>query len=243
MSFGDKFQKWQGVILSGSIILNVFLIGFLVARIGGPSAPQAQRAPMQMVLPTLPPNISFEAKEEIENEMHLHQEEVAAAYERLTEVQEEINRITSEHDLDKEKLEAAFEELSVLENTIRSRMRDAYAKALREINRENRRAITQQRRERIRAQRLSPKTVDGTRWNFSVDDGKFEFNLDELKDSYGFEGLEDLENLDIIITREFEENGPNASRYIFIDRNGVLTQEDLEFIEKDQEEKTEETDN
>ena len=220
MTVGEHFQKWQGVILSASIILNVFLIGFLVARVGGPNAPHAQRVPMQMELRTLPPGISFEAREEIEHEMRLHREDVEQAYERLREVQEEINDITSEDDFDRGELEEAFSEMAELESAIKVRMREAYVNAMRDVSRENRRELVRVRREVDRVRLKRPNRVDGSRWEFSMEDGSFTFDLEGLEELGGLDGIKALENLEIIISRIDEDDEDyNEDELIFIEED------------------------
>lgn len=220
MTVGEHFQKWQGVILSASIILNVFFIGFLVARVGGPNVPHEPRAPMQMELRTLPPNISFEAKEEIEHEMRLHREDVEQAYERLREVQEEINEITSEEDFDRRELEEAFREMAELERAIKTRMREAYVNAMRDVSRENRRIIVRERREGERARLKRPNRVDGSRWEFSMEDGSFTFDLEGLEELEGLDGIKALENLEITISRGEDDE------VIFIEEDNVKGEEE-----------------
>lgn len=203
MSLPEKIKKWQGAILSASIILNVFLIGFMAARVLIPQQQSASRSqPVQFEFRSLPESLSGEAREEIEEQMRMHQEHVSEAYERLREVQEEINVMVSEQDFDADALEQSLREMRQLEQEIRGPMQRAFVNVMRNADHESRRAIVNERRnemrQRMRNKVREPNRVDGSRWSFSTDDGHIQLEMDGIKNEEmlkGLRGLEELEHL------------------------------------------------
>jgi uncharacterized membrane protein len=243
MAFNEFFKKWQGAILSASIILNVFLIGFMAARLGGPQPHTTSSPPVNFEMRTLPKGLSSEAREQIEEKMRQHQEEVGIAYERLNEVQEEINKMVLENDFNADELERSIREMQQLEQQIKRPMQRAFIDVMRNVDRESRRVIVRERRAQTRDKMRRPNRVDGSSWSFTTEGGRFKLEMDDLKDNKMLEGLRglekleglgaigalgefdnldelsDLENFEIIITREKGDNGKDAVRFIIIDKD------------------------
>lgn len=233
MNFNEHFKKWKGVILPASVILNVFLLGFVAARISNTDT-QAPHSEVEFEFRTLPQGISREAREQIENEMRARHEELEAAYERLHVAQEKINTMVTENGFKEQELEEAFIELRKIEAEIRRPMQQAFIKTMRDMDRQSRRAIVEQRRELRRNILKHPERVDGARWEFKMEDGNFKLNMDGLRGLEGLgalEGLKELENLneenfEIIISSDPNTDGETETRVFVIGKNN-----NNEFVE------------
>ncbi|MCK5042004.1 MAG: periplasmic heavy metal sensor [Sphingomonadales bacterium] len=248
MTFAENIKKWldkwQSAILPASVMLNVFLIGFMVARIGGPQPIAPPQPPAPIELRTLPEGLSSEVRERIEDQVRRHQDAINTAYARLKELQEEINEMVSGNDFNAAELEHALNEMRHLESQIKGPLQRAFVDVMRNIDRENRRVIVRERREEMRARSRQsarqPGKVDGSRWSFSTNDGHFQLDMEELKGLEILEGLRsleelsDLENFEITITRNKDDDGKEEMRFIIIDNENAEGQADTEVIIEDE---------
>lgn len=216
MSLQEQFKKWQGAILSASVILNVFLIGFMAARISSPPQPSPEDVNFQ--LRSLPNGISMQAREEIEHEVRLHKNELEKNYKLLKEAQEKVNKLVLENDFDNDELEALFKEIRTLEEEIQDPMQRAFISAMRKIDAESRRAIVRERRDQQNFRIRRPDQVDGERWRLSLKDGNLKLDLDAMKELKGMKGtksLEKLKNIQIFVPKDAEEvTVPSIELYI-----------------------------
>ena len=176
----DSKRRWIGPILTGSIILNVFLIGFVAARLITPdSAPSGKN--IEFTMRSLPDGLSEEARERLEDQIRDRQEEMNVAYERLNEARERVNEILTADDINPRALDRELSKLRRLQMEIQDPIHRAFIEATKEMNREARREMIRARRaERIERMRM-PESVDGVNWRFRVEDGKVKLDVGEFR--------------------------------------------------------------
>ena len=199
----DQKRRWVGPVMAGSIILNVFLVGFVAARLVTPDQ-SASDSTVEFQMRSLPAGLSPQARERLEDEIRARQDEMNAAYEELNATQERVNEILTSEKIDGLALERELANLRRLQMDVQGPIHRAFIEASTAMNREMRRELMRERQlERIERLRL-PESVDGVNWSFRVEDGKVKLDVD----MEGIEGLEDLtalENFEIYLDDEDDD--------------------------------------
>jgi uncharacterized membrane protein len=193
----DPRKKWVGPLLTASIIVNVFLAGFVVARLGAPdtrSEGNGEAPVIQMSLRSLPQDMPREVRERLEDEIGDRQADLDDAYRELQRARARAFTLLSEDDFDRERIEDAFQQLRQQQEQLQQQMNQAMIDAARRMSAESRRYFSREDLRRARSIRRADR-VDGGRWSFSMDGGRFVLDLEALEEL----GLENLSDLQIVI--------------------------------------------
>ena len=171
-------EKWLRIALVASLGANIFLGGFVAARMLGPKSPQAEPEIIDLRLRGLPQGLSSEMREELEHSMRAYRHEIRNAYRDYRAQQREINELLVEEKLDERAITDAQRQLRGLNAQIQRQMQRALVDAMREMKAETRRGMIELRRI-PRVRRFGrPESVDGARWRFNWRDGEgFQMDL------------------------------------------------------------------
>lgn len=177
----DQIGKWVRIGLVISLGLNIFLGGFVAARMLGPKSPENDPEIVGLNLRGLPLGLSSEVREELENSMREHRHEIREAYRDYREQQREINQLLREDELNERGLERAYEQLRELNAEIQGPMQRALVDAMRQMDRDTRNRVIEMRKI-PRVRRFGePKSVDGSRWRFDwKGEDSFQLDMDEM---------------------------------------------------------------
>ncbi len=167
----DKQTKVLGGTLLVSLAINIFLIGFFVARtFSGPSA-DSNFIPIDLDLRSLPLEFPAEVSERIEDAFRMRRHEIEGAYEDYVDTQTEILILLSEEDINLQALAAAFSTLRSLNIAVQGPIQDAMLDAVSGMDVELRRNLIRIQRPLQRIKLGQPRRFDGTRWSYELQDG------------------------------------------------------------------------
>lgn len=170
-------EKWVRIALVASLGANIFLGGFVVARMLGPKPPRAELEFVDLRLRGLPQGLSSEMREELEHSLRAYRHEIRNAYGKYRKQQQEINELLVEEKLDLRAVAQAQQQLRRLNAQIQRQVQQALVDAVREMKAETRRNMIELRQV-PRVRRFGrPESVDGARWRFNWRDGEG-FQLD-----------------------------------------------------------------
>lgn len=173
-------DKWLRIALVASLGANIFLGGFVAARMLGPKPPQAEPEIIDLRLRGLPQGLSSEVREELEHSMRAYRHEIRDAYKEYRAQQREINELLVEERLDERAIIDAQRQLRGLNAQIQRQMQRALVDAMREMKAETRRGMIELRRIPKVRRFGRPESVDGARWRFNWRDGEgFQLDMDD----------------------------------------------------------------
>lgn len=185
-------EKWVRIALVASLGANIFLGGFVAARMLGPKPPQAGPEIADLRLRGLPQGLSSEVREELEHSLRAYRHEIRSAYREYREQQREINELLVEEELDERAITQAQRQLRRLNAQIQRQVQQALVDAMREMKTETRRGMIELRQIH-RVRRFGrPESVDGARWRFN------------WRDDEGFQLDMDSHNMTVIIPSELD---------------------------------------
>ena len=189
MDWFTKQAGWVKVVLVGSLALNLFLGGFIVARVLKPQ-PQLVRPVVALNLQSVPDGLRGEALERIEDAMHERRHELRRVYSDYRQTRRDAVRLLGEVELNEEALRQVYEQMRELSVRIQEPIHGAVIEALKGVD-------VMERRRILRAQRLRHphpvrrvNRIDGNRWYLEFRDGDIELNFDDLFDENNEDGRE-----------------------------------------------------
>lgn len=173
----NRIGKWIRIGLVVSLGLNIFLGGFVAARMLGPKPQRVTPEIVGLNLRDLPQGLSQEVREDLEDSMRDHQREIRRAYKDYRDQQREINQLLREEKLNEQAVERAYVQLRRLNAEVQGPMQRALVDAIRKMDTASRRQFIELR-ELPRVGRIGrPENVDGARWRFEWK-GEDGFQLD-----------------------------------------------------------------
>lgn len=189
MNWFTKQAGWVKVVLVGSLALNLFLGGFIVARVLKPQS-QLVRPVVALNLQSVPDGLRGEALERIEDAMHERRHELRRVYSDYRQTRRDAVRLLGEVELNEEALRQVYEQMRELSVRIQEPIHGAVIEALKGVD-------VMERRRILRAQRLRHphpvrrvNRIDGNRWYLEFRDGDIELNFDDLFDENDEDGRE-----------------------------------------------------
>lgn len=195
-------EKWIRVALIASLGANIFLGGFIAARVIGPGPELTGLKVVDLKLRGLPQGLSAVAREELEDSLRGNRREIRSAYRDYQQQQREINRLLTEDLLNEPEIMRAQSTLRALNAQIQAQMQRALMHAVKELNIEARREMIELRRIPRLRRFGRPESVDGSRWRFNWRDGDgFQMDMD------GRGIIVDIPSVIIVEIPETEEDG------------------------------------
>ncbi len=177
---GQRIEKWIRIALIASLGANIFLGGFVAARMLGPKPLRTAPEIVDLNLRGLPQGLSSEVREELENSMRSYRREIRHAYREYREQQREINRLLVEERLNEPAIAKAHEQLRALNARIQGPIQRALIDAMSQMDAETRRQMIKLRQVSRKRRFGRPKSVDGSRWRFEWhDDDGFRLEMDD----------------------------------------------------------------
>lgn len=171
-------EKWMRIALVASLGANIFLGGFVAARLLAVKEPSVRPEVIDLQLRGLPRGLSQEMREELEHSMRAYKREIRGAYGEYRSQQREINRLLVEERLDEKAITTAQRGLRALSAQIQHQMQRALVDAMRDMKAETRRGMIELRRIPQSRRHDRPDSVDGSRWRFSWrDEDGFQLDL------------------------------------------------------------------
>jgi uncharacterized membrane protein len=181
MDWFAKQAGWVKAVLMGSLALNLFLGGFIVARLLRPQ-PLPAKPVVTLDFQSVPEGMQGEALERIEDAMRERRRELRRAYSDYRQARRDAVRLLGEEELNEQALKEVYEQMRELSNRIQEPIHGAVIEALRNVDVMERRRILQQQRLRGPRQIHRTDRVDGNRWRLEFRDGDIELNFDDLFD-------------------------------------------------------------
>lgn len=173
----DQIGKWLRIGLVASLGLNIFLGGFVAARMLGPKPQAVAPEIVGLNLRGLPQGLSLQVREELEDSLREHQREIRRAYKDYRIQQREISQLLREEKLNEKAVARAYEQLRRLNVQVQGPIQRALVDAIRKMDTASRRQFVELR-ELPRHRRIGrPENVDGSRWRFEWK-GEDGFQLD-----------------------------------------------------------------
>ncbi|MEE8206143.1 MAG: periplasmic heavy metal sensor [Nitrospinaceae bacterium] len=178
----NKAESWMRNVLLGSLALNVFLAGFLFAKVIYPTEIKSEVAPIEFTLRGLPQDLPRDFQEGLEQSFRIHSKEMEENYEALIEARFKVQELLGLEELDEMAMKAALEQVRDLQFRIQIPMHEAFVDAARNMDAEGRREMMFLG-ENIDVRGLwSPKHFDGARWRVEFDNGEIILELQGITD-------------------------------------------------------------
>ena len=188
MDWFTKQADWVKVVLVGSLAVNLFLGGFIVARMLKP--PPIVRPVVALDLQSVPEGLRGEALERIEDAMRERRRELRRVYSDYRQVRRDAVRLLGEEELNEEALRQVYEQMRQLSTRIQEPIHGAVIEALKGVDVMERRRILRVQRLRHPHPVRRVNRVDGNRWHIEFRDGDIELNFDDLFDENDEDGRE-----------------------------------------------------
>lgn len=166
-------ESWMRNLLLGSVALNVFLAGFLFAKVIGPGTDDQASEPVLFTLQTLPQDLPFELQEGLENSFQLHSTDMERLYGEMLHARLRVQEIMNQENFNELALEQALAEIGDLQIKIQVPMRAAFIEAAKVWDADTRREFTMWSESFDGRGLWNPRRVDGARWRVEFDDGEF----------------------------------------------------------------------
>lgn len=175
-----RIEGWIRVALVASLGANIFLGGFIAARMLGPKPPPATPEIVDLNLRGLPQGLSSEVREELEDSMRSYRREIRHAYREYRDQQREINRLLVEERLNEPAIAEAHEHLRALNARIQGPIQRALIDAMKQMDAKTRRQMIELRQVSRKRRFGRPRSVDGSRWRFEWhDDDGFHLEMED----------------------------------------------------------------
>ncbi len=189
MDWFTEQAGWVKVVLAGSLAVNLFLGGFIVARMLK-SQPMPVRPVVALDLQSVPEGMRGEALERIEDAMRERRRELRRVYSDYRQTRRDAVRLLGEEELNEEALRQVYEQMRELSTRIQEPIHGAVIEALRGVDVMERRRILRVQRLRHPHPVRRVNRVDGNRWHLEFRDGDIELNFDDLFDENDEDGRE-----------------------------------------------------
>ena len=181
MDWLTKQATWVKAILMGSLALNLFLGGFIAARLLK-SPPTPLRQVVALDLQSVPQGVQGEALERIEDAMRGRRHDLRRLYSDYRQAKRDAVRLLGEEELNEPALREVYEQMRQLSSRIQEPIHGAVIEALVNVDVMERRRILRQQRLRVPHRVRRVERVDGNRWHLEFRDGDIELNFDDLFD-------------------------------------------------------------
>lgn len=168
-------------ILIASLAVNVFLAGFVFARVLGPERGVPSPEPLAINLRGLPQDIPPQVREGLEQGFKPHRREVERAYRDLIRARIEIGEILNREDFSPEELERALKKVRELQIKIQGPLHQAFVESMKHLNAHERREFVFSVDSMETGGFWAPRRFDGARWRVELADGKIIFDLKGLE--------------------------------------------------------------
>jgi len=172
---------WMRNLLLGSVALNVFLAGFLFARVLGPEPPTGVSVRPQVSLGTLPADLSPQMREAFENNFKVHEKDVEKKYQDLFEARQEVHALMELPQLDEAKLREALEKMSGLQLQIQGAVQDTMVETLKNMDPKMRQMFILGGDPGFERGIWTQRQFDGSRWRVELEDGQIVLDFRGLK--------------------------------------------------------------
>jgi len=178
-----KAENWMRNLLLGSLGLNVFLAGFLFAKVLTPSVPETQLStPVRFTLGGLPTDLPMDLRESLEDSFRLHSAEVEETYMELVEARLRVKEILELEELDQETLQEVLKEVRELQIKIQIPMHEVLVQAAIDLDAESRRELLFLG-DRFDGRGLwNPRKFDGARWRVQFENGEIILDFEGITD-------------------------------------------------------------
>ncbi len=163
---------WMRNLLLGSAALNVFLIGFLFAKVLGPEVEPGQKAPTTVTLGALPPDLPQELREEFENNFKAHQGEVEKKYRDLFQTRIKVKDLMEAANLDEKALKESLKKVRLLQDDIQGSIHDTMVETLRDMDPDTRRIFVFGGDPGLEKGIWTQRQFDGARWKVEFENGQ-----------------------------------------------------------------------
>lgn len=183
-------EAWTRNLLLGSVVLNVFLAGFLFAKVIGPDTGDQASEPLHFTLQSLPQDLPVELQEQLENSFQLHSREMEKFYGEMLNARLRVQEIMNEENLNERALNEAMAEIGELQIKIQVPMRAAFIEAAKDWDANTRREFTMWSDSFDGRGLWNPRRVDGARWRVEFEDGEFIIDFRGFGDSEDGRGEE-----------------------------------------------------
>lgn len=174
-------EAWTKNLLLGSVVLNVFLVGFLFAKVLEP-APEPTPELANFTFSSLPSDIPVVLSEKLEKSFRPHQEEMRRAYGDLVSARVRVQDILVMEELDEVALEEALANIREFQIRIQGPMHAALIDAARDLDFEMRRKLAGFNKTFEGTGTWEIKRFDGARWRVEFEDGDFVLELHGITD-------------------------------------------------------------
>lgn len=169
--------RWLGGALIASLALNLFMGGFLVARLISAERQDANLSPVEIDFRTLPRGIPPSIREDIEHHVRERKREITRTYRELIQARRALGELISQEQLDTPALEREFSKLRDLQIELQGPLHEAMIETLGTLNPEERREFVFVDESGTPRRFWVPGRVDGQRWEFREDNGRFSFQF------------------------------------------------------------------
>jgi len=175
-------EVWMRSLLLGSLGLNIFLAGFLFAKVLAPNTPDTPAQPVQFTMGSLPSDMPIEIREGLEDSFRAHSTEVREKYKKLEEARIKVGEILGVEELDQAALQKALEDIRELQVEIQIPMHQVLIEAATDLNAKERRELLFPGT-RLDARGLwGVRQFDGARWKVEYDNGEIVLNFQGITD-------------------------------------------------------------
>ncbi len=189
MDWFTKQAGWVKVVLVSSLAVNLFLGGFIVARMLKPQL-QLVRPVVALDLQSVPEGMRGEALERIEDAMRERRRELRRVYSDYSQARRDAVRLLGEEQLNEEALRQVYEQMRDLSTRIQEPIHGAVIEALKGVDVMERRRILRWHRLRHPHPVRRVNRIDGNRWHLEFRDGDIELNFDDMFDENDQDGRE-----------------------------------------------------
>ena len=171
-----------GWLLMASLGVNLFLGGFMAARMYSAPAGPAPSTQLEFFTRGIPPELPPEAREELEDSIRVHRRELRRTLREYRQTQAEIRALLAAEEFDEEALDKAYQQLRELSTRIQGPIHEAVIEAVRGLDAANRQVIIEMQTGPDEEYRLRrPGRLDGQRWRFERDGQGFLFRMREVE--------------------------------------------------------------
>lgn len=169
-------------LLIASLAVNVFLGGFVFARVLAPERVLRPPEPVAINLRGLPQDIPPQVREGLELSFKPHRREVERAYRDLIKARVNVRDILNREDFSPQKLEEALEKVRELQIRIQAPMHQAFVESMKHMNAGDRRKFVFSVDSLESGGFWAPRHFDGARWRVELANGKIILDLKGFKE-------------------------------------------------------------
>lgn len=184
-------QVWMRNLLLASAGLNIFLAGFIFAKV---LAPEVENKPVERTkieLASLPKDLPPHIREEVEDQFRTHRKDMERDYEKLVEARVRVRDLLDDENLDEEALRAALDEMNGLQIEIQGTIQNALFQAMLQMDPEVRRVFFLKGEDGAERGIWTQRNFDGARWKVEIENGNIVLDLQGITDKDKDEDLDE----------------------------------------------------